>query len=133
MNVTQVKAKWEESSIFRYLVVGAWNTFFSIVLLYSLFFIFSTKYYEYELGFTFLIATCQSFFTQRKFVWMSSDVVKAELLRFYAGTTLQYLLNSISLYGINREFHIDPANASLPVLLFITCCFYFVNKHLVFK
>lgn len=133
MNLHLLKRKWETSLIVRYVFVGAWNTFFSIILLYALFFLFTSKHYELELAITFIISTGQSFAMQRKFVWKSSGVVKAELTRFFVGTGSQYLLNSLSLYLLNREFHITPSHAALPLLLVITCCFYFVNKHIVFK
>lgn len=133
MNAHLLKRKWETSLIVRYIFVGAWNTIFSIILLYALFFLFTSKHYELELAITFIVSTGQSFATQRKFVWKSSGVVKAELMRFFVGTGSQYLLNSLSLYLLNREFHITPSHAALPLLLFITCCFYFVNKKIVFK
>ena len=133
MNLHLLKRKWETSLIVRYVFVGAWNTFFSIILLYALFFLFTSKHYELELAITFIISTGQSFVTQRIFVWQSSGVVKSELTRFFVGTGSQYILNSLSLYLLNREFHMTPSSAALPLLLVITCCFYFVNKHLVFK
>ena len=133
MNLHLLKRKWETSLIVRYVFVGAWNTFFSIILLYALFFLFTSQHYELELAITFIISTGQSFVTQRIFVWQSSGVVKSELTRFFVGTGSQYILNSLSLYLLNREFHMTPSSAALPLLLVITCCFYFVNKHLVFK
>ena len=133
MNIDLLKRKWDNNPIVRYVIVGAWNTIFSIILLYALFFLFTSKHYELELAITFIISTGQSFVTQRIFVLQSSGVVKSELTRFFVGTGSQYILNSLSLYLLNREFHMTPSSAALPLLLVITCCFYFVNKHLVFK
>ncbi len=133
MNLKPLKQKWVSSSVIRYLIVGAWNTFFSIAILYILFYLFSSNHYETELGIAFIFSSVQSFSTQRIFVWKSSGMVRSELIRFFVGTGAQYLLNSVSLYVLEREFHVDPSYAALPLILIITSCFYFVNKHIVFK
>ena len=127
------KMKWETSSLFRYVIVGGWNTLFSILFLYILFLSFSSKHYEIELGITFIISTGQSFVTQRFFVWKTEGLMRKEFVRFILGTSVQYVLNSISLFVLKRVAHFDPTYAALPLILFITSCFYFVNKHFVFK
>jgi putative flippase GtrA len=133
MKVIPLKQKWVTSSVFRYIIIGAWNTFFSLLLLYMLFYLFTSNHYEIELGITFIISSVQSFFAQRIFVWQSSDVVRKELIRFFAGTSSQYLLNSFSIYILDRELHFNPTYVALPLMLTITSLFYFVNKHMVFK
>ena len=133
MNLIILQRRWHDSSVLRYVIVGAWNAFFSISLLYTLFFVFSTQHYEIELGITFLVSSGQSFLSQRKFVWKSSGLVREELVRFLAGTGSQYILSSVSLYVLQHGFHLSPSFVALPLMLTITSCFYFVNKHLVFK
>jgi putative flippase GtrA len=57
--------KWQTNSVLRYLVVGMWNTVFSVGILYFLFYLFNSRFYELELAATFVISTTQSYTTQR--------------------------------------------------------------------
>lgn len=95
MKKIESRSKWNANVVLRYLLVGAWNTLFSIILLYALFFFFSNKYYEYEFGATFGISTVQSYITQRMLVWKSLTSPKFEFSRFFVSTRSQYILNSI--------------------------------------
>jgi len=117
----------------RYLVVGGWNTLFSATLLYVLFFFFNTKYYEYELGATYVLSTAQSYATQRLVVWKSSTSPKTEFSRFVVAIISQYLLNATALYFAVHTLKLKPAHAALPILFMITCGFYFVNRNIVFR
>jgi putative flippase GtrA len=131
--MTVLKQKWNTSAVVRYAIVGVWNVIFAISFLYILFFLCSTKYYQCELAIAFFFSAGQSFISQRKLVWKSTSLVRSELLRFLAGNGAQYLLNSFFLYLLKQKLHLDPKWVALPLLLLIACCFYFVNKHLVFK
>lgn len=133
MKKIEWRSKWHANSVLRYLVVGAWNTLFSVIFLYTLFFFFNNKYYEYEFGVTFVISTAQSYITQRLVVWKSSTSPKSEFSRFFVSTSLQYILNSIMLYFAVHDLKLKPTYAALPILLIITCGFYFVNRNLVFR
>jgi len=126
-------AKWKNNSIFRYLVVGSWNTLFSVTLLYLLFYLFDNRYYEYEFGVSFLISTPQSYMTQKKFVWKSSTSPKGEFPRFVTAIVSQYLFNAVLLYLAVHLLKFKPAYCALPIMLTLTCGFYFVNKHIVFS
>jgi len=129
----ELRSNWHINSVFRYLVVGAWNTLFSVTLLYMLFFFFNNKFYEYELGATYLLGTVQSYTTQRLLVWKSSTSPKTEFSRFVVATISQYLLNSVILYFAVHGLKWKPTFAALPIMLTITCGFYFVNRNIVFR
>ena len=133
MKKKQWSSKWRTNSMLRYLVVGAWNTLFSVTLLYVLFFFFNNKFYEYELGATYLLGTVQSYITQRLVVWKSSTSPKTEFSRFVTATILQYILNSVILYFAVHGLKLKPTHAALPIMLTITCGFYFVNRNIVFR
>lgn len=133
MDKMKLQSKWRANPLLRYFVVGTWNTLFSIFLLYALFFFFNNRYYEYELGITFVVSTGQSYITQRFVVWKSSSSPKAEFLRFFTGTIVSYIINSVSLYIFVHSFNFKPSHVALPLLLVITCGFYFVNRNIVFK
>ena len=133
MNLGIIRSRWQANSIFRYLLVGMWNALFSVILLYVLFYFFTSRYYEYELGINFVLSTVQSYTTQRIFVWGSSTSRKIEFPRFLAATSAQYALNAIVLFLAVHVFKLSPKYAALPIMLTITCCFYFVNRNLVFR
>jgi putative flippase GtrA len=125
--------KWQTNSVLRYLVVGTWNTVFSVGVLYFLFYLFDSRFYELELAATFVLSTTQSYTTQRFVVWKSAARGKKEFFRFIIATVSQYLLNSILLYLAVHIFKFKPTYAALPILLTLTCGFYFVNRNIVFK
>ena len=128
-----IRSSWKTTPIFRYLLVGMWNALFSVILLYLLFYLFSSQYYEYELGINFLISTAQSYITQRLFVWGSSASRKREFVRFLASTSSQYMLNATALYLAVHGLKFQPKYSALPIMLVVTCSFYFVNRNFVFR
>lgn len=133
MKKIELRSKWHTNSLIRYLVVGIWNTFFGVVVLYALFFFFNNKFYEYELGATYFFSTAQSYTSQRLLVWKSSTSPKTEFSRFVIASISQYMLNAVLLYFAVHVLKSNPAYAALPILLTITCGFYFVNKNIVFR
>src|ERR1700693_5896647 len=133
MRKMELRSKWQSNSVLRYLVVGAWNTLFGVILLYVLFFFFNTKFYEYELGATYILSTAQSYTTQRLVVWKSSTPPRTEFLRFLLASISQYILNATMLFFSVHGLKLKPAYAALPIVLLITFVFYFVNRNIVFK
>jgi putative flippase GtrA len=128
-----IRSKWNATPVLRYLIVGAWNTLFGVILLYLLFFLFKTKYYEYELGATYVLGTAQSYGTQRWVVWKSSTSPKNEFSRFAVASISQYMLNAIMLYFSVHGLNLKPNFTALPIMLMIASAFYFVNRNLVFR
>ncbi len=133
MKKIEWRLKWNTNSVLRYLIVGLWNTLFSVILLYALFFFFNTKLYEYELAVTFVLSIAQSYTTQKLLVWKSSTSPKSEFSRFFIATSSQYILNSTMLYFAVHGLKLKPTYAALPITLILTCGFYFVNRSLVFR
>ena len=133
MKAANLIRRWNASPAMRYVVVGSWNTIFSAGFLYLLFFVFDNKYYEYELALTFAISTFQSYTTQRLIVWKSISSGTNQLVRFSVSTVCQYFANSILLYVAVHSLKFQPKYSALPILLGLTCAFYFVNKNIVFK
>jgi len=127
------RSTWHTNSVLRYLVVGAWNTLFSVTLLYVLFFFFNNKFYEYELGTTYVLSTAQSYATQRLVVWKTSTSPKVEFSRFVVATISQYILSSAILYFAVHGLKLTPTFAALPIMLTLAFGFYFVNRNLVFR
>jgi len=133
MKKLPMSLRWHSNSALRYVVVGSWNTLFSIVFLYLLFYFFNNQLYEYELAVTFAFSTAQSYATQRRWVWKSSNSHKIEFPRFIVATGLQYSLNALLLYLAVHTFRLKPSVSALPIILILTGISYFVNRNLVFR
>ena len=133
MKRIELPSTWRTNSVLRYLIVGVWNTVFSITLLYVLFLIFTIKFYEYELCASYVLSTVQSYTTQRLLVWKSTISHKTEFSLFILSAISQYVLNAIMLYFAVHYLEVYPTYAALPIVLILTCGFYFVNKNIVFR
>ena len=133
MNKSELLFRWRTNSLIRYLVVGIWNTLFGVILLYTLFFLFNKKYYEYELFTTYVLGTAQSYSTQRLLVWKSSASRQSEFTRFAFASILQYVLNAVMLFFAVHVLKIDVNYAAFPITIIVACLFYFVSRKLVFK
>lgn len=133
MKRIDLRATWKSNSVLRYVIVGSWNTFFSVTLLYLFFYLFNNSYYEYEFAVSFLISTPQSYLTQKKFVWKSSTSPKGEFPRFVSAVVLQYLLNAGLLFFAVHVLKFRPAYCALPIMLTLTIGFYFINQNIVFR
>jgi putative flippase GtrA len=124
---------WKENSAFRYLVVGLWNTAFSLGFLYFLFFTFTNKHYELELAATFAISTIQSFNSQRRVVWKAISRPADQFIYYILSTLSQYIFSSLLLFLSVHNLKLKPEFASLPIMAILTLCFYFINKNFVFN
>jgi len=133
MNRKELLSKWQTNYVLRYLFVGAWNTTFSVTLLYVLFYFFNNKFYEYEFCIAYVLSTAQSYTTQKVLVWKSSTSPKVEFSRFFIATILQYLLNAVMLYFAVQGLKLKPTVVALPIMVTITFGFYFVYKNIVFR
>jgi putative flippase GtrA len=116
--------------LFRFLVTGAWNTFFGLVLFYFL--LRTGLNYQIVLLCSFTIASAQSHFTQRTFVWKSSQAYHRELIRFYAGTIGFYVLNALLLPLLVEVFNLDLFVSQCIVTFFLTIFSFWFQKKIVF-
>jgi len=85
-----------------YLVVGIWNTLFAIVFFAFLYKTFPSLNIQIILFCSFIIANFQSHLMQRKFVWKTSTRYSKELIRFYASSSILYILNVLILEVASR-------------------------------
>ena len=117
-----------------YLIAGAWNTFFGIIIL-----IYSNKMLNHVLNpmlifsFSSVISVLQAFFIQRKFVWISKNNLKKEIMRFFTLVSVNYLINLILLAVLVSRCKLS----FIPTQIFITASLgvsgYFISRHWVFK
>ena len=80
--------------LIRYLIVGSWNTLFSLITLSV-----AQTMFRFDFGtgviFTFamLISIIQSYFTHRKLIWRTSNVVHREFPKFLIVAVVNYMIN----------------------------------------
>lgn len=116
----------------RFLMVGAWNAFFSLILFYSLIYILGDRQYQIVLVTTFLISTIQSYITQKYFVWKLKGRRLREFIHFAMTSTAQYAANAIIMYFLVSELRFSPKVMQIPVSFFIAVGSYFYFKTRVF-
>lgn len=121
------------SRIFRFLVVGLWNAFFSLGIYYLFLFCFGTGAYEIALLISFVLSIMQSFFTQKRFVWHSKDFELTQFFHFSLICTMQYLLNALSMYLLVSQAHLSAKLMQIPVSFTIAVLSYFYFKSKVFR
>jgi putative flippase GtrA len=85
------------SQLFKFLVVGIWNTIFgtTIFLLISYFLHFKNSNYV-VVTIASMLGVFQSHLTQRVFVWKTKDPYFPELIRFTMGYLLIFTLNLLA-------------------------------------
>lgn len=116
----------------RFMVVGAWNASFSLILFYSLIYILGDRQYQIVLVTTFLISTIQSYITQKYLVWKLRGRRFREFMHFAMTSTVQYVANAIIMYLLVSELRFPPKVMQIPVSFFIAVGSYFYFKTRVF-
>lgn len=124
---------WAKSRILRFLVVGLWNAFFSLGLYYLLLFFLGTQYYEIALFISFVFSTLQSYFMQKKYVWISNSGEGTQLPHFILVCISQYLLNAITMYFLVSKLQLSTKIMQIPVSFVIAVLSYFYFKSKVFR
>jgi putative flippase GtrA len=120
----------QASQLLRFLFTGAWNTFFGLGLFYFL--LKTGLNYQIVLLCSFTIATAQSHFTQRTFVWKSNQAYHRELIRFYAGTFGFYISNALLLPLFVEGFNLDLFVSQCIVTFTLTIFSFWFQKRFVF-
>jgi putative flippase GtrA len=87
------------SQVARYLLVGAWNTFFGYLVFVVVWQVAGSSIgYGGTLVVTIVISVLQSYATQRWLVWRSQNAVRRELPRFLMVYVASYALNFVLLW-----------------------------------
>jgi putative flippase GtrA len=118
----------------RYLVVGAWNTFFGVALFATLLWLFGDHVgYWLILLVCQVIATVQSHWAQRTFVWRSRGAFLPELLRFSLVYIASYFVN-LGLLALCVEVLGWPVFGSqLAITVLMVALTYTVNRLWTFR
>jgi putative flippase GtrA len=119
--------------LLRYLLVGAWNSVFSLILFYLLIITLGDSYYEVILFITFIVSTIQSYVTQKYFVWRIAKFQVKEFGHFFLTALFQYMINALVMYYFVGSLHLSPKIVQVPVSLTIALSSYIYFKKRVFK
>lgn len=96
LSVESARNIWLDSRKVRFLAIGAWNTLFGYLSFYVLFLIVADRlHYLFVALIAHFVAVTQSYFTQRRLVFLSNAPIAREFLRFntsHIGTLLFGLL-----------------------------------------
>lgn len=124
---------WEQSQT-RYVIVGAWNTLFAMAIFVIIHIYFSSTITATEtLTIAFLFGVVQSFATQKKFVWRSSERVSAEFPKFLLISTLQYFTNLVLLNTFTTRFNMDAILSQIIITTALILITYIMLKLWVFE
>jgi len=124
---------WEKSEA-RYIAVGVWNTFFSMAIFVAIHIAFSEVLTVTEgLTIAFVLGVIQSFATQKKYVWRSSEKVSDEFPKFLLISTLQYLSNVVLLRIFTLRLNMNVILSQILIASALILITYIVLKFWVFN
>jgi putative flippase GtrA len=120
-------------SVTRYVIVGIWNSFFGISIFILLSLLLKDGNSILILGLSYVIATLQAHFSQRRFVWKSESKYLPELFKFCSFYLLQFFLNSILLVIMNSWLETPREVNQILIIFILTLVFFYINKNGVFN
>ena len=123
----------QNSTVFRFLAVGLWNTAFGLILFTALLLAIGQSRYEVVFLVSSLISVIQAFFMQRFFVWKSTNRALKEFSRFATTYVLTIGLNFILLKTAVHSFNFSPLAAQYVITAALVISSYGLNKNWVFK
>jgi putative flippase GtrA len=131
--VVDLMQAWSRSEV-RYIIVGIWNTFFALFT-----FVVILNLFEEELELWLIltissaIGVSQSFTTQRKFVWQSTNVVWREFPKFITVSTFQYLANIALLHVFTQWLGLPVLASQLVIMVILIMTTFVVFRLWVFS
>jgi putative flippase GtrA len=120
-------------SVTRYVIVGIWNSFFGISIFILLSLLLKDGNSILILCLSYVIATLQAHFSQRRFVWKSESKYLPELFKFCSFYLLQFFLNSILLVIMNSWLETPREVNQILIIFILTLVFFYINKNGVFN
>ena len=118
--------------IFRFLVVGCWNAFFSLIVFYFFLFVLGNDFYQFSLLISFILSACQSFLTQSILVWKSQIRDGRRFTHFFLVCLTQYAINALVMFLLVSIFGFSPKLIQVPVSFSIAIGSFFYFKFRVF-
>ncbi len=118
----------------RFLLAGAWNTFFGYVAFLLAYHLLGDSHASIPalvLGYVFALP--QSYAVQRFMVFRSGDAWRAQFTRFALATTVIFVANLALLPLAITWFDTDPRVAQAVFIVLSTIVSYSAHKHFSFK
>lgn len=129
VHVLNLITKAWQQRIIRYLIVGSWNTFFSLIML-----ALSHKALKSVFGtgaiFTtaWLISLFQSYFTHKRIIWRTSTVVHRELPKFFIVAGANYIANLALIVVLVDHLKFQLILSQIAIVAFLTLINYTVLR-----
>jgi len=118
----------------RYLLVGSWNTTFAYATFVFIFKTFSPPLnHQGALVISSIIGICNSYFTQRRFVWKSTDTIHNEIYKFATVAVLQLLAGMALLWVCVDVLKFEVLISQFLITIFLIIITFFVLKNWTFK
>jgi len=122
----------------RFLVVGVWNTVFSLAVLWAL-----ERFIPHDaasvlqkqaiLAANWLIAVTQNFFTFKLLVFRTRGNWAREYGRMYVTYAGTFLVQSVMVQAISAYFSLSLFWANVPTIIVVTVLSYLGHKHFTFR
>jgi len=119
--------------IIKYLVAGAWNTFFGIALYTLMILAFGESHYLLLVFLCNIIAITQSFVCYKIFVFKSKGNIFAEYLRVYVTYGIAMLLGLVCMYILVDLIHISAIIANIITTVCTIIITFFMHRDFTFK
>ncbi len=117
----------------RYVLVGVWNTIFSLTIFQILIYCYPNLHHQVVLLITFLMANCQSHFMQRRIVWESKKNYFVELTQFLSGSVFSYIVNVAALALLTRTTTFKLMEIQFFITIFLLVFSYLLHSRIIFR
>ena len=103
----------------RFVLVGGYNTVFSYILFVCLVFFLTEKYNQVALFCSYALASINSYFTQKYYVFATKNISFKEYFQCVATWFFSYLINAVLLYVL---INVTPLNIYVAQIISLTIC-----------
>jgi len=115
--------------LFRFLIVGVFNTLFSYIVFFIVYYLIGQK--ELTVTISFIIAVSFNYQTISRYVF--SDANEKKFLIFISVYLVGYFLNLIHLWITVDIYHINVYLAQISTLLYLPLLSFYLNKKYVYN
>lgn len=136
MNLSQISnlsKSFVKSTIFRFLLIGVWNTAFGLILFTILLSLLGQARYQTAFWISSAISVVQAFIMQRLVVWKSSNAMSKEFFRFATTYAVTIGLNYFLLATAVTNLDFDPLISQYLITAALVVASYFANRYWVFN
>jgi len=116
-----------------FIVIGFWNTIFTIFCFGLLTQLTSKQFYPITLAVTYLLSSLQSHFLYRHIVWKSTNTYSIEFLRFGVMSVFLYFLNLAILRIIHEIWELNLIISQILISFSIAGISFVIQKKLVYR